>query len=52
MSDILGNSLKLMVFGESHGPLVGASISGLPSGIKIDEDFINSQQIKWKANDD
>ena len=52
MSDVLGNSLKLMVFGESHGPLVGAAISGLPSGIKIDEDFITSQLNKRKANDE
>ena len=52
MSDILGYSLKLMVFGESHGPVVGASISGLPSGIKIDEDFINLQLNKRKANDE
>ena len=51
MSDVLGNSLKLMVFGESHGPLVGASISGLPSGIKIDEGLISSQLNKRKAND-
>jgi len=52
MSDVLGNSLKLMVFGESHGPLVGATISGLPSGIKIDENFITSQLNKRKANDE
>ena len=51
MSDVLGNNLKLMIFGESHGPLIGATISGLPSGIKIDEDFIYSQLEKRKAND-
>lgn len=51
MSDVLGNSLKLMVFGESHSPLIGASISGLPSGIKIDESFISYQLEKRKAND-
>ena len=51
MSDVLGNSLKLVIFGESHGPLIGATISGLPSGIKIDHDFISSQLEKRKAND-
>lgn len=51
MSDVLGNSLKLVIFGESHGPLIGATISGLPSGIKIDEAFISSQLEKRKAND-
>lgn len=51
MSDVLGNSLKLSIFGESHGPMIGATISGLPSGIKIDEEFIASQMNKRKAND-
>lgn len=52
MSDVLGNSLKLVVFGESHGPVVGATLSGLPSGIKIDHKFIASQLNKRKANDE
>ena len=52
MSDVLGNNLKLVIFGESHGPLVGATISNLPSGIKIDEEFIYSQLEKRKANDE
>lgn len=51
MSDVLGNSLKLVVFGESHGPYVGATISSLPSGIKVDVDFIKKQLNKRKAND-
>lgn len=52
MSDILGNKLKLMVFGESHGPLVGMTISGFPSGIKIDNEFISKQLYLRKANDE
>ncbi len=51
MSDCLGNKLKLTIFGESHGEYVGASISGLPSGIKIDEDLILQELSKRKAND-
>lgn len=51
MSDVLGNNLKLVVFGESHGPLVGATITGLPSGIKVDTNFIKEQLNKRKAND-
>lgn len=51
MSDCLGNKLKLTIFGESHGEYVGASISGLPSGIKIDEDLILQELEKRKAND-
>lgn len=51
MSDCLGNKLKLSIFGESHGELIGASISGLPSGIKIDEELILKELEKRKAND-
>ena len=32
--------LDLNVFGESHGPVVGATLTGLPSGVKIEEDVI------------
>ena len=40
MSNTLGNSLKLTLFGESHGPYVGVVLDGLTPGIKIDEDLI------------
>ncbi|AAT42857.1 chorismate synthase [Picrophilus oshimae] len=36
---ILGNKLKLSVFGSSHGKYVGGSIDGLPAGISIDYDY-------------
>lgn len=51
MSDCLGNKLKLMIFGESHGDYIGASISSLPPGIKIDEELIEQELEKRKAND-
>ena len=35
MADSIGNNLKLTVFGSSHGPYVGATLDGLPAGIKI-----------------
>ncbi len=41
MSNVFGNKLKVMVFGESHGPYIGATLDGLPAGIKINDEFIN-----------
>ena len=31
MSSIIGQNIKISLFGESHGPLVGATIDGLRS---------------------
>lgn len=43
MSGIWGNKLKLSVFGESHGPAIGITIDGLPSGIELDFENINRE---------
>ena len=40
MADWTGNNIKLSIFGTSHGPYIGASIDGLPAGIKVNEDNI------------
>lgn len=39
----MGTNLKLSLFGESHGEAIGITIEGLPSGIKIDLDYLKSQ---------
>lgn len=52
MSSIIGENIKVSLFGESHGPLVGATIHGLKAGIKIDEDFIRHQMKLRQANDE
>lgn len=43
MAFVAGKTIKLTIFGSSHGELVGCSIDGLPSGLLIDRDNIQ----KW-----
>ena len=45
----LGKNLTVTIFGESHGPAVGAVIDGLPSGIRIDMDLMTEQMNRRKA---
>lgn len=43
-----GIKLKLSTFGESHGTAIGGMIDGMPSNVKIDESFIQSELDKRK----
>jgi len=43
MSGQWGKKIKYSIFGESHGKGIGITIDGLPSGIKLDMDFINNE---------
>ena len=43
MKNTFGQSVAVTLFGESHGPAVGAVIDGLAPGIPVDEDFIARQ---------
>jgi len=43
MSNTFGNIFRLTSFGESHGKAVGGIIDGCPSGIEIDEAFIQKE---------
>lgn len=36
MSSVIGDKIKLSIFGESHGEAIGCVIDGLSAGIKID----------------
>ncbi len=43
MKNTLGTSVKITLFGESHGTGIGAVLDGMAPGIPVDEDFIASQ---------
>ena len=40
--------MRYTVFGESHGPAIGVTLEGLPSGVALDWDFIRSE-LKRRA---
>ena len=52
MSSIIGNKIKLSVFGESHGEAIGCVIDGLPNGIKLDFDEINREMARRAPGND
>ena len=43
MSSQIGKNFKVTVFGESHGPAIGMVMDNPPAGLKIDFDYIESQ---------
>ena len=43
MKNTFGTSVAVTIFGESHGPAVGAAVDGLAPGIPVDEAFIAHQ---------
>lgn len=50
MGSCTGEILKLTVFGESHGPEVGAVLDGFPSGIFVDKKFIADEMRRRSAD--
>ena len=40
MKNTFGTSVSVTLFGESHGPAIGAVLDGMAPGIKIDEEYI------------
>ncbi len=46
MSSIIGNKIKLSVFGESHGKAIGCVIDSLPAGIKLDSELIKRDMLR------
>lgn len=49
MKNSFGNNIVLTVFGESHGPLIGGVIDGLPAGFAIDEKQLQADMDKRRA---
>ena len=43
-----GSLFRLTSFGESHGAAIGGIIDGMPSGIEVDIDFIQSELARRK----
>ena len=43
MKNVLGNSITVTLFGESHGEQIGAVIDGIAPGIEVDIDFMRKQ---------
>ncbi|MGN0954855.1 chorismate synthase [Dialister sp.] len=46
MSNTFGETLKVTIFGESHGTAIGAVIDGLPPGISIDWDEVRREMAR------
>lgn len=46
MSSIIGNKLKISLFGESHGDATGIVIDGLPPGVKLNLEYIDEHMKK------
>ena len=43
MKNTFGNAICVTIFGESHGPSIGAVVDGLAPGLAVDEDLIRHQ---------
>ena len=48
MSNSYGTIFRITTFGESHGPAIGVVIDGCPSGLSIDEQFIQAELDRRK----
>jgi len=46
MSNIWGKNIRLSIFGESHGPALGITISGLPPGFAIDFERVGLEMAR------
>ncbi len=52
MKNTFGNQISITLFGESHGPAIGAVLDGLAPGIPVDEDRIRELLSRRRPSGD
>ncbi len=51
MKNTFGNAILVTIFGESHGPYIGAVLDGIAPGIKIDREYIQKKLSKRRPSE-
>lgn len=49
MKNSFGNAVTLTLFGESHGPAVGAVLDGIAAGIPVDQEKVNAAMAQRRG---
>ena len=52
MKNTFGNAVSMTIFGESHGPAIGAVLDGLAAGLPVDEAAIAAAMDRRRARGD
>ena len=52
MKNTFGSQICITIFGESHGPAVGAVIDGLAPGIKVDMEYMKKRMEERRPQGD
>ena len=52
MKNTFGNAVSMTIFGESHGPAIGAVLDGLAAGLRVDEAAIAAAMDRRRARGD
>ena len=52
MKNTFGNAISMTIFGESHGPAIGAVLDGLAAGLPVDEATIAAAMDRRRARGD
>lgn len=52
MKNTFGNAVSMTIFGESHGPAIGAVLDGLAAGLPVDTEMIADRMNRRRARGD
>ena len=52
MKNTFGNAISMTIFGESHGPAIGAVLDGLAAGLPVNEAAIAAAMDRRRARGD